>query len=449
MAIIRGTSSNDTLTGLAEADNIQAYAGNDYADGGDGNDTVNGNAGEDTVLGGLGNDTVYGASGNDVVDGGLGSDKVYGGSGNDMVFGGEGADSLYGGSGDDTLDGGAGNDKLYGGNDNDVLMASAGNDTLNGGNGSDVVVFSGDRADYTVRYVNANVVIITDAEGNQARVVKVESFQFADITQTFDEVHQPYENPDDLFVGTAAAEVFDGGAGNDTLTGENLTDFFDGGEGVDTFDFSANTGAVQVVDVGVDTLPPIGEPIPEPTANVVVAPVFPDAGSFDVGGLTNVERVIGTDYDDLFLINLGSVTYIDAGAGNDGVLGSVADDTLLGGAGNDQMAGIDGDDLISTGDGFDFVFVDRDIRDGPLSGDGHDVVTDFDPTMDMLIIQFDAQLEAYDPFGDLTQTAEGALLSYATDASVLLQGVNISDLNTANLTTQEEFVAEIGVADAF
>lgn len=439
MAIIRGTSSEDTLTGLAEADNIKAYAGNDYVDGADGNDTVNGNAGDDTVLGGLGNDTVYGGNGNDSVDGGEGSDKVYGGRGNDMVFGGEGADSLYGGADNDTLDGGAGNDRVYGGNGSDMLIASTGNDTLNGGDGTDAVVFSGNRADYTVSYVNANVVIITDAEGNQARVVKVESFQFADVTQSFAEVHQPYENPDELFIGTAADEIFDGGAGNDTLAGDNLNDVFFGGDGVDTFDFSDNTTGVTVVDLGLDSLPPIGSPPPPPTGNLYVT----STDNFDIlsatGRSDGVERMIGTDHNDQFQIINGDVTYIDAGAGDDIVLGSQSDDTLLGGSGNDQMGGLDGDDLIITGDGFDFVFVDRDTAfNAAPEGDGHDVVTDFDPTMDMLIVQYDAFVETYDPFADLTQTAEGALLSYTDDASILLEGVNVSDLNAGNLTIFED-----------
>ena len=290
-----------------------------------------------------------------------------------------------------------------------------------------------------MRYVNSNVVIVTDADGHQARVVKVESFQFADVTQTFDEVHQPYENPDDLFISTAAVEVFDGGAGNDTLAGDNLNDVFVGGNGIDTFDFSDNSTGVTVVDVGLTTLPPIGSPPPPPTGNLYVTSV----DNFDIlsatGRSEGVERMIGTNHNDQFQIINGDVTYIDAGAGDDVVLGSHSDDTLLGGGGNDQMGGLDGDDLISTGDGFDFVFVDRNTAfTTEPEGDGHDVVTDFDPTMDLLIVQYDAFVETYDPFVDLTQTAEGALLSYTEDASILLEGVNVSDLNAGNLTIFED-----------
>ncbi len=445
MADIRGNRFDNTLVGTSFSDKIQGYGGNDVVDGGDGNDTVNGNAGDDTVFGGLGNDSVYGASGNDVVDGGEGTDKVYGGSGNDILFGGAGSDSLYGGNDDDTLDGGAGNDKVFGGDGSDVLVASTGNDTLNGGSGTDTVQFSGNRADYTIRQVNATIVVITDADGNEARVVKVENFEFADITQSFDEVVQPYVNPDDLFVGTAADETFDGGAGNDTLTGDNLNDYFFGGDGVDTFDFSDNTIGVQVVDLGLSTLPPIGSPPPPPTANVVVASTDNLDISSAVGGSLGIERMIGTDHDDMFMIINGDVTFIDGGAGNDIVLGSNGNDTLIGGTGDDQMGGLDGNDLITTGDGFDFVFVDRDTFGNTVPvGDGHDIVTDFDPTMDLLIVQFDAYFESYDPFADLTQTTDGALLTYADDASILLQGVDVTDLNASNLLTFEEQVNLLG-----
>ncbi|MDA8585143.1 hypothetical protein N9L47_02625 [Rhodobacteraceae bacterium] len=472
MATIRGTSSQDTLFGTIEADDIRSFAGNDLVDGGNGNDTINGNSGDDTVLGGLGNDSLLGGSGNDVieggegndtvnggsgddtvlgglgndrviggngndvVDGGAGTDKVYGGRGNDTLFGGEGSDSLYGGNDDDTLDGGAGNDKLYGGNGSDVLVASTGNDTLNGGDGTDVAVFTGNRADYTVTQINATTVIVTDADGNAARVVEIEGFQFADVTQTFDEVHQPYSNPDDLFVGTSTAETFDGGAGNDTLTGDNLYDVFFGGEGTDTFDFSDNTTGVAVVDFSIGT--------PSSEGDLFVASVDDNDISSTTGRSDGVERMIGTDHDDQFQIVNGDVTYVDAGAGDDVVLGSFGDDTILGGDGNDILAGIFGDDLIETGDGFDILFVDRDTFSGPATGDGHDVVTDFDPTLDMLIVQYDSLNETYDPFADLTQTAEGALLNYATDGSVLLEGVDVNDLTMFNLMTIPELIVDTG-----
>ena len=382
--------------------------------------------GQANVLNGTADaDLIKAKGGNDTVFGGDGNDSILGGGGNDSVEGGEGNDTLKGGSGNDWLFGGAGNDKVFGNKGDDILVASEGNDTLNGGLDNDTVVFSGNRADYTITQVNATTVILTDAAGNTARVVNVESFQFADVTQTFAEVLVPI---DDLFVGVAGAETFDGGIGDDTLAGDNLEDYFFGGDGVDTFDFSDNTIGVQVVDLGYG-----GGNGP----NLVIDDANGDFVS-STGGAEGVERMIGTDLNDVFMIIEGDVTYIDAGAGDDVVLGSFGDDTLLGGDGNDQMGGLEGDDLITTGAGVDFIFVDRDTAAGPATGDGHDTVTDFDPTLDVLIVQYDAFVETYDPFADLSQTADGALLSYAPDASILLEGVDIADLNAANLWIAED-----------
>lgn len=242
---------------------------------------------------------------------------------------------------------------------------------------------------------------------------------------------------DDLFVGTEFNETFRGEAGNDTLTGDIDTDVFIGGDGLDVLDFSGLDTGIQVVSFE-DTYPPAG---PSPLTFEAYDPAVPTDITSAVGGAEGVEQVIGTASDDIFYITSGEVTDIQAGDGNDAVIGSFADDTLSGGAGNDSMAGLFGDDLIMTGDGFDLVFVDRDLDSGVALGHGHDVVTDFDPLMDMLFVEYDSQSETYDPFADLTQTAEGALLTMATDSSILLQGVDVSELNASNLFAVAEEVS--------
>lgn len=95
MAVINGTSGNDTLTGGVENDLLSGLAGNDTLSGGDGNDTL---------------------------DGGTGTDQLFGGAGADRLIGGDGADILTGDAGDDTF----------------VL---AGGDSTTGGAGDDVFTF--------------------------------------------------------------------------------------------------------------------------------------------------------------------------------------------------------------------------------------------------------------------------------------------------------------------
>jgi uncharacterized protein (TIGR03382 family) len=184
-----GEGGNDTITGTAFNDVIEASTGDDFCNGGNGNDRINGGADQDTLNGGGGNDTfvtgknfdgwdiVNGDAGNDnisygartigvnagngeyedlisddteIIKGGKGNDtldfatatlthKLYGGLGDDRLRGGAGADTLYGEAGNDNLDGNGGADKLYGGLDSDLLNGGGGVDVQDGGDGDDVM----------------------------------------------------------------------------------------------------------------------------------------------------------------------------------------------------------------------------------------------------------------------------------------------------------------------
>jgi Ca2+-binding RTX toxin-like protein len=107
--VVLGGSGNDTLTGTAGADYIDA---NNHPTNGNvaDTDTLNGGGGNDMLFGRFGNDTLNGGTGNDSLDGGDGNDALNGGADNDTLAGGAGTDTLNGGSGDDALDGGAGTD---------------------------------------------------------------------------------------------------------------------------------------------------------------------------------------------------------------------------------------------------------------------------------------------------------------------------------------------------
>jgi hypothetical protein len=158
MALDKGTSGNDTLTGtqfddhlfgLAGNDTLRGLGGNDTLDGGPGNDVLEGGDGHDELKGQAGNDTLRGGKGNDCLIGGSGNDWLSGDSGNDHLLGGAGRDRMFGGAGKDTMDGGAGNDTLVGGAGADEFEGGAGNDLMvvgsalvanvNGGTGVDTV----------------------------------------------------------------------------------------------------------------------------------------------------------------------------------------------------------------------------------------------------------------------------------------------------------------------
>ncbi len=97
--------------GVAAADHLRGYGGNDVLAGGGGNDTL------------YGDDPSQSASMS-------GADTLYGDNGDDRLFGGHGNDRLYGGFQNDTLDGGPGRDMLKGGLGRDVLIGGAGSDTF-------------------------------------------------------------------------------------------------------------------------------------------------------------------------------------------------------------------------------------------------------------------------------------------------------------------------------
>lgn len=61
------TTGDDTLVGTSGNDTIDALAGNDIVIGDDGNDILNGNDGDDNVYGGAGNDTLNGGDGDDIL----------------------------------------------------------------------------------------------------------------------------------------------------------------------------------------------------------------------------------------------------------------------------------------------------------------------------------------------------------------------------------------------
>ena len=65
MAVITGTTANDTIVGTSSSDSLSGADGNDSISGDAGNDTVRGNNGNDWLEGGTGNDDVGGGSGQD------------------------------------------------------------------------------------------------------------------------------------------------------------------------------------------------------------------------------------------------------------------------------------------------------------------------------------------------------------------------------------------------
>ena len=298
-----GGTGNDILRGNGGNDILDGGDGDDILDGGAGDDTMYGGAGTDTMMGGAGNDTMHGGAGDDTMLGSFGNDVLYGGDGNDLIDGGLDDDFLDGGAGDDHLLGGSGNNILYGGSGNDLMITLSGNDQLFGGSGDDTI------------YAGGGNDLVYGEDGNDT--LRGEAGN--DVMDGGD--------GNDFLDGGEGADVLYGGAGDDTLIGGAGADALDGGGGVDTANYAASPSNV-IVDLRPDPITGLG---------------FGLGGHAEGDTLTNIENIVGTNFDD-GLIGNASNNRIDGGAGNDILDGQGGDDVLIGGPGADLVVGNSGFD---------------------------------------------------------------------------------------------------------
>ena len=287
MAIITGTSGNDTLNGTTTDDTISGGLGNDTINGAAGNDTLNGEGGNDTLDGGLGADALNGGDGDDTLIAGVG-DTVNGGnhtispaligdtiqldltslatgstvnltSGGSVTFAGgtsmvgvergtlrfgSGADSItatsgfwttYLGDGNDTGQGGVLADTFYGEGGNDTLNGGDGNDTLDGGLGDDTI--HGNVGDDTIAGGDGNNFLYGD-EGNDNLTsgVGVDRLEGGIGNDTL----RAGESADTL-LGGDGDDVIEGGLGADTMTGGSGVDRYVFGFGIPRSESSPST----------------------------------------------------------------------------------------------------------------------------------------------------------------------------------------------------------------
>jgi len=141
---------------------------------------------------------------------------------------------------------------------------------------------------------------------------------------------------DDVIIGANYADgsdIISGGAGNDILNGRAGDDALDGGTGMDTASYTGSGSAV-IVNLAAGT---------------------GTGGDAQGDTLSDIENLIGTDFDDT-LIGDGGANTLNGGDGDDYLLDlSGGDDILNGGDGNDQLQGSGGADSYFGGEGTDEV----------------------------------------------------------------------------------------------
>ncbi|CAH0306341.1 Ig-like domain-containing protein [Roseomonas sp. CECT 9278] len=245
----------ENLLGSTHGDVLGGDTGANSIDGASGDDTIRGGAGADTLRGGDGVDLVsYEGStasvqvtlGTNAVSGGdaagdviSGFEGVIGGSGADILTGDTGNNWLIGLSGDDQLRGEGGADTLNGGIGNDVLFGGAGNDSLVGGADRDFVDYSGATSAVTV------TLGLSPLLGGGTGTATGGADVGTDILASDIENIRGGAGNDSLTGQNFVANEIIGGGGNDTLHGIGTSDTVTGGSGDDIFIFSAPTFGFQ------------------------------------------------------------------------------------------------------------------------------------------------------------------------------------------------------------
>ncbi len=317
--------------------------------GGDDDDSVNmglAKGGAVTVNGGAGSDTVDFSLRTANITATLGSGPVCGESGEgntlatdvEVLSGGAGADTmacdsmagctLNGNAGADTLTGSAGADTLNGGAGDDTFVPGYGNDTISGGAGSDTISYSDRSASQAVSITLGAAGAAASGSGDQF----VPDGGFADggaiESDTIDTVeHMVGGAGNDTLQGNDLDNSITGGAGNDTLLG---------GAGNDTFsmDVDAATCGDDTIngEAGEDTVN-----YSQRTANLTLSlngavQTTGNGEAGELGRFTNIENLI-------------------CGGGDDTVTGDSFDNVLEGGAGDDTISAGGGNDIIDPGAG--------------------------------------------------------------------------------------------------
>ncbi|WP_422036490.1 beta strand repeat-containing protein [Reyranella sp.] len=352
--------------------------------GGDSGDTLSGLAGNDTLAGGNGDDILIGGLGNDILSGGAGSgdyasyvnattgvtaslanpssntgeaagdtyisiERLAGSSFNDTLVGDAGANTLRGNAGADVLNGGAGSDYASYTTATMGLTASLSNPGINtgdaagdtyisieslaGSNFDDILV--GDASDNTFQGNLGADQIDGGAGFDYASYFNATTGVTASLANAAinagEAAGDTYAQIEGL-TGSAFADILVGNGGDNWLLGGGGADKLDGGSGFDTAGYGNSTIALTVS-------------LLDPSANTGEA-----AG--DV--YTSIEGVSGSSFNDILIGNAGANT-LSGGFGNDSLSGGDGNDQLIGGSGDDFLEGGAGADVFNGGDGTDTV----------------------------------------------------------------------------------------------
>ena len=194
-------------------------------------------------------------------------------------------------------------------------------------------------------------------------------------------------------------DLFDGGAGDDTINSRGGNDSIDGGEGTDRLDMNLTMLSQDVILDLSDPTAPATLSTGGTVVNVESFSISTGRGNDLIrtgagndnfyGGDGNDSLYGGSGYDNLYgqagndLLDLGAGDiygnggYGDGGAGDDQLLGGDGSDNLQGGDGNDLITGGMNSDWLTGGDGSDIFYYQN-------PNEGGDHITDFNGGFDRI-----------------------------------------------------------------
>jgi Ca2+-binding RTX toxin-like protein len=322
--------------------------------------TLNGGGGDDIIVGGPNKDSLDGGDGNDRLTGGPGGaetdrEPILGGAGNDVMI-------WNNGDGHDLNDGGDGADEV-------LITNGAADDQMNVTANADHTLFERTNARFTVDMVRDEKLTITSFAGNDVLTtgagvtlpMDVDAGPGADTITTGD--------GGDVIDGGDDNDTLNGGAGGDRIIGQRGNDTMNGDAGDDTLVWNNGDGNdVMNGDDGLDRIENnLGAANDVSQLSVVAgkvhyarvnAPFTLDVASSEVFELNtfggNDTLTTGPGLGALIAVT------VDAGSGDDNMVGGDEADTFFGGLGNDTLDtgagadaadGQDGNDTLITRDG--------------------------------------------------------------------------------------------------
>ncbi|SMC53415.1 beta strand repeat-containing protein [Primorskyibacter flagellatus] len=316
---------------------------------------------------------------------------IYGDPSNENITGTTGQDSIWGGSGDDTLNGGSGDDTILGG---------TGADSMNGGAGTDTLYLASDgyASGVTVN-LGANTISGPDTISGFENVTGTNISASGDnLTGSAGANHIIGLAGNDVLTGLAGVDTLEGGLGDDRLIVSAVADVsganvFDGGAGTDTLDWQG-LGVLQLYD---DSLVSIEEVEFGNFDSTNIQQVRVNADQFSAAGLSTTLRIDGSNgggddwlviytngtsgfdasgftFQDWQLLNDDRLYIIESGTSSDVTLtGSSGDDSIVSYTGDDTQFGGLGDDTMSGGNDND-VLNGQEGNDSLLGGNGDDAL---------------------------------------------------------------------------